>query len=71
VSPKWVIARYRLFEAAEALADRRRRNLALTAMDLGYYDQAHFIMDFKRIAGMPPARYSGSLRRKKGSVPLS
>jgi len=71
VSPKWVIARYRLFEAADALADGRQRDLARVAIDLGYYDQAHFSRDFKRIVGAPPAQYVRSLRTERVSTPQS
>ena len=62
VSPKWVIARCRLFEAADALTEGRQRDLARVAIDLGYYDQAHFSRDFKRIVGFPPAEYARSAR---------
>ena len=65
VSPKWVIARYRLFEAAEILAGGDGVDLGQVAADLGYFDQAHFIKDFKRMVGTPPARYAReSLRRQ-------
>jgi AraC-like DNA-binding protein len=64
-SPKWVIARYRLFEAAEILAGGNSVDLGKVAVNLGYFDQAHFIKDFKRIVGSPPARYArGSTRRE-------
>jgi AraC-like DNA-binding protein len=56
VSPKWVIQRYRLFEAAERLtagdADGTR-----VAHELGYFDQAHFIRDFKAMVGRSPREY--------------
>ena len=31
------------------------------ALDLGYFDQAHFIEEFKAIVGMPPAEYARSI----------
>lgn len=58
VTPKWVIQRYRLIEAAARLAAGRADDLADLALDLGYADQAHFIRDFKRIVGRPPAGYA-------------
>ena len=64
-SPKWVIARYRLFEAADILAGENGVDVGKVAVDLGYFDQAHFIKDFKRIVGSPPARYAReSIRRE-------
>ncbi len=58
VGPKWVIKRYRLHEAAERLAGDRPPDLARLAQELGYFDQAHFIKDFKAIVGRPPAEYA-------------
>jgi AraC-like DNA-binding protein len=58
VSPKWVIQRYRLHEAAEQLAADPSINQASLAAELGYSDQAHFVRDFKRIVGMTPAAYA-------------
>jgi AraC-like DNA-binding protein len=58
VSPKWVIRRYRLHEAAERLAVGKAVSLPEVALDLGYFDQAHFIKDFKRIVGTTPAKYA-------------
>ena len=58
VSPKWVIQRYRLHEALERLergAEVDRVELALT---LGYFDQAHFVRDFKRFVGVSPGDYA-------------
>jgi AraC-like DNA-binding protein len=62
VSPKWVIQRYRLHEAAERLtADPSMAQSAL-ATDLGYSDQAHFIRDFKALVGISPAAYARGAR---------
>lgn len=58
VSPKWVIKRYRLHEAAEQLAANSAADLAKMAVDLGYFDQAHFIKDFKTLVGRTPAEYA-------------
>src|SRR5258708_6367295 len=60
VSPKWVIQRYRLHDAAQRLAEGRDVSLADLALDLGYSDQAHFVRDFKSIVGRPPAAYARS-----------
>lgn len=62
VSPKWVIQRHRLIEAAECLRHRDDSiNFAELAVDLGYSDQSHFIRDFKNMVGMTPADYRKSL----------
>jgi AraC-like DNA-binding protein len=60
VSPKWVLQRYRLHEAAERIAEGRDGDWAATALELGYFDQAHFIRDFKALIGASPARYAGA-----------
>jgi AraC-like DNA-binding protein len=59
VSPKWVLQRYRLHEAAERIAEGRPDDWAATALELGYFDQAHFIRDFKALIGASPAQYAG------------
>jgi len=61
VSPKWVIKRYRLHEAAEQLASGGVADLSRIAVDLGYFDQAHFIKDFKSIVGKSPTEYAKSI----------
>lgn len=65
VSPKWVIQKYRLMEVVDLLAAGNGRDAdfdwAKLALDLGYFDQAHFIKDFKRIVGTPPASYAKQL----------
>jgi AraC-like DNA-binding protein len=60
VSPKWVIQRYRLHEAEERLAAGQPVDLATLALELGYYDQAHFARDFRAIVGRPPSSYGRS-----------
>ncbi len=56
VTPKWVIQRYRLHEAAERL-DTAANDLSTLAFELGYADQAHFGRDFKAAVGRPPTSY--------------
>ena len=57
ISPKWVIKRYRLHEAAEELA-KNSGDVADLALRLGYFDQAHFIRDFKSVVGKTPGVYA-------------
>ena len=57
VSPKWVIQRYRLHEAAARMAAAAAIDWADIALELGYADQAHFIRDFRKLVGRSPADY--------------
>lgn len=61
VSPKWVIQRYRLHDAAEALTDEPAPDWAKLALELGYFDQAHFIKDFRTTVGKTPTEYARML----------
>ena len=63
VSPKWVIQRYRLHEAAEQLVSGESVNHTDLALSLGYSDQAHFVRDFKAIVGVSPAAYCRAARK--------
>lgn len=58
LSPKWVIQRYRLQEAAERLAHEGAGALSRLALELGYADQAHFANDFRSIVGATPTEYA-------------
>jgi AraC-like DNA-binding protein len=60
VSPKWVLQRLRLQEAAERVDEAGAEDAAATAVELGYYDQAHFINDFRAGVGRSPRRYARS-----------
>lgn len=54
VTPKWVLARYRLHEAAARLTQTPKLSLARLAAELGYADQAHFTRDFTSVVGRSP-----------------
>lgn len=62
ISPKWVIQRYRLREAAERLAADPSVAQSELATDLGHSDRAHFIRDFKALVGASPANYAKAAR---------
>lgn len=68
VSPKWVIMRYRAHEAIEQLTSGKITDLTELAMDLGYFDQAHFIKDFKALVGQSPSVF---VRRNHPVIPKS
>ena len=57
VSPKWVIARYRIHEVLERVHENTFKDWVYLALDLGYSDQAHFIRDFKALVGTTPLLY--------------
>ncbi len=67
VSPKRVIRRYRMHEAAARLAGAEAPELAALAIELGYYDQAHFARDFKAIVGCSPGDYLAKGRGDEAS----
>jgi AraC-like DNA-binding protein len=70
VSPKWVIQRYRLFEAADRLASEPDSSTAYLAQLLGYCDQAHFAREFKAMVGSSPAEYARANFRCKIPSPF-
>ena len=59
-SPKWVLRRARLQEAAARADQGADIDWARLADDLGYYDQAHLTRDFTAVVGTSPARYARS-----------
>ena len=58
LSPKWLIQRRRLHEAAGLLAAGETPDLATVAARLGYADQAHLTRDFRTVTGMTPGEYA-------------
>ncbi len=62
VSPTWVLRRYRLLEAAEAVREGERVVWAEVASALGYADQAHLVRDFRAALGRTPEAYARALR---------
>ena len=46
--------------SAGAFAAGEATDLAALAIDLGYFDQAHFGNDFRRYVGVPPAAYAAA-----------
>jgi AraC-like DNA-binding protein len=68
VSPKWVLGRYRLHEAAARLAEGTAGTWTDVAVELGYFDQSHFIRDFRRAVGMTPVAYAEACARRQAPV---
>ena len=59
LSPKSIVRRYRLYEAAER-ARCGPVDWAALAVELGYSDQSHLSRDFTAALGVPPARYAAN-----------
>lgn len=57
IGPKWVIARFRLLDAAAAAHRGAVIDWAATAAELGFADQAHLTRAFTALVGAPPATY--------------
>ncbi|MCK6602759.1 MAG: helix-turn-helix domain-containing protein [Bacteroidetes bacterium] len=57
VSPKWVINRYRMHEILALLDEKKEVNWTQFALELGYFDQAHFSREFKKMTGYSPGKY--------------
>jgi AraC-like DNA-binding protein len=66
VTPKAVLARYRLQDAAAAIDAGEAGDLAGLAASLGWFDQAHFSRDFRAVVGVTPSAY---LRRARENRP--
>jgi len=58
VPVKWVLCRYRLQQAALEIESRPGMDHADLAISLGWYDQAHFINDFRAMLGTTPGGYA-------------
>ena len=66
VSPKAVLARYRLQDAAAAIDAGEVDDLAGLAASLGWFDQAHFSRDFRSVVGVTPSAYLQRARSGAG-----
>lgn len=60
VSAKWIINRYRIHDGLTAIDNHENIDWTGLALELGYYDQAHFISDFKKLIGQTPKMYQSS-----------
>lgn len=57
LSPKWLVQRRRLHEAAGRLREGGT-TLAGLAAELGYADESHLSRDFRRVTGMTPGAFA-------------
>lgn len=65
LSPKSVLARYRLQDAAALIDTGAVDDLAGLAASLGWFDQAHFSREFSAVVGQTPSAY---LRRARADA---
>ncbi|WP_199141662.1 helix-turn-helix domain-containing protein [Pedobacter sp. ASV12] len=66
LSPKQLNKIIRLQTALKMLAEKRFDNLTALAYEASYYDQAHFIKDFKEFTGLSPKKfYAANLQLSK------
>jgi AraC-like DNA-binding protein len=69
-TPK-VFCRIRRFQQALGLMDARKSvEWANVALDCGYFDQAHFIHDFRAFSGINPTAYLARRTPHRNHVPL-
>jgi transcriptional regulator GlxA family with amidase domain len=67
LSPKAVLARYRLQDAAATIDAGWVGDLAGLAASLGWFDQAHFSRDFRAVTGTTPSAYLRRARAVQGT----
>ena len=58
IGPKWVVARFRILDAAAAAHSGDPVDWAALAVELGFTDQAHLTRAFTAVVGTPPATYA-------------
>ena len=70
-TPK-VFCRIRRFQQAlDRMEGRRSVDWAVAALDCGYFDQAHFIHDFRAFSGINPTTYLTQQTQHRNHVPLA
>lgn len=63
LSPKQFAKIIRFQAAVSALNEPYGRSLTEIALDLGYFDQSHFVHDFKKYSGLTPKKYQACLEK--------
>src|SRR4029078_6545966 len=69
VPVKWVLCRYRLQPAALEIERDPDTDFADLAVRLGWYDQAHFINDFRSMLGRTPGAYADPHESSGATLP--
>jgi AraC-like DNA-binding protein len=63
LTPKQLCRTIRFRDAVAQLTNDGRPGSATISLDLGYYDQAHFINEFRAFSGLTPGEYCTGLAR--------
>ena len=70
VSPKEFVRITRFQKAVSAIGTHATVDWMRLLHECGYYDQAHFIKDFKRFSGLSPEKYLGERGNDLNYLPL-
>ncbi len=70
MAPKLFVRVQRFQAVVETVHTLREVNWAHVAADCGYFDQAHFIHDFRAFSGFTPAAYFALKSEHRNHVPL-
>lgn len=57
LSPKEFVRIIKFISSLDAMRNSTDKSLTEVALETGYYDQAHFIHDFKEFSGLTPTEY--------------
>lgn len=63
LTPKQLCRTIRFRHAAAQVMNSSHRGWASTALDHGFYDQPHFINEFRALSGLTPSEYRAELSR--------
>lgn len=70
MTPKQFCRVQRFQRALRLITDRQVVSWGDVALTCGYYDQAHFINEFRRLAGITPAAYAPQSREHNTNLPV-
>lgn len=70
MTPKLFCRLRRFQQALESISSGRRIEWTEVALEAGYFDQAHFIHDFRAFSGINPSTYREARPQHRNHVPL-
>jgi len=68
LSPKEYSRNIRIAKARDSIKQLDNNSLTNIAYDLGYYDQSHFINQFKKVRGITPRKYLMKILKRDGGL---